>query len=169
MQYDGLFVPTSSSGVAPIKIIEQGNLTMHVRLHPGGTVDQAHIETPGELSANGTIHLIFDRLEGGIWTIQFAVYQSLLGSVKLGASSNATEFTCRTFTAPATPVFGSFDARYNFTVTNTASKCGFNKGSRDWALWTFIAIASFGGLLIVFTIFTCVINPWRKLIWYPPM
>ena len=142
---------------------------MHIFEHPDGTVQQAHIDTPGELNANGTIHLIFDRLEQGIWSIQFAVYGSLAGSPHLGVSSNATEFSCRSFTSPALPVFLQNEARFNNSATNTASKCGFNKGSRNWALYVFIAIASLGGAVIIFTILTCVINPWRKLIWYPPM
>lgn len=170
IQYDVLYVQDTAAGDVPaIRIFDSGNLTLHIRQYPDGTVDLGRIETPGALSANGTIHLKFDRLEQAEWTLQFAVYGALYGSPRLEVSSNATEFTCRSQTPPVEPIFLPNEARFNNTVTNTATKCGFNKGSRNWALYTYIAIASFAGAVIIFTIFTCAITPWRKVIWYPPM
>jgi hypothetical protein len=169
VKYDRLWVPDPPGGGTAISIPNTGNLTFHVRQYADLTVENGFVETPGTVSATGHVHLIFDRLEQGTWSIQYMIFGELLGSPQLAYSSNATEFTCRNQTAPPEPFFGQFEARFNTTVTNTATKCGFNKGSRNWALYAFIAIASFGGVVIIFTIFTCVINPWRKLIWYPPM
>lgn len=177
LKYDTLWVPAFTSGPS-ILLGASGNLTMHVRMvvdqvTGNGSVVQGDVVTTGLLDgASGSImHLTFDHLEQGIWSIQFARYGSAgNSSITVEMSSNATEYTCRTYTAPLPGnAFGDNSAFFNFTVTDTNPKCGFNKGSRDWALDTYIAIASLGGAIIIFTIFTCAITPWRKVIWYPPM
>lgn len=171
--YDTLIADTPSYSPYSILIPEGGNLTLHVDLqnlgNGSGVVRSGVFSSTAPISINGTVHLILDNLEQGQWVVQFATYDDgLVGTPSLGVSSNASQFTCRSFSNPETPVFRINEGTFNFNVTETNPKCGFNKGSRNWALYGYIGIASFGGLLIIFTIFTCAITPWRKAIWYPP-
>lgn len=169
MKLDHLVANTATVGLTPIIKQSNSNLTMHVVEFINGTVLNGQISSTGPVELNGTFHLIFDRLQPGTWGIKFASYDSYTGNPITSTAYNVTERTCRTFTDPLSEIFGPLEARYIFNVTSTNDKCGFNKGSRDWALYVYIAIGSFAGLLLFFSIVTLCVSPLRKAIWYPPM
>lgn len=172
MMYDTLSLPDTGAD-SSIFIPSYGNLTMHFWENTNGTLRQAYIVSNGTFEAqNGTVWLSFDNQEAGSWSIQLASYeggQVAASSPIVTAAFNLTQVNCRSQTTPTTTVFGDFEARYNYNVTSTRSKCGFAKGSRDWAMWIWCAIAGLGVLFIIFTIVTCCIHPLKKKIWYPPM
>lgn len=168
--YDTMIVPDFGTNAA-IQLPEFGNLTLHIYEYANGTLRQGNFSTPGIFEAtNGTVHLMFDNQERAAWSIQFATYGSLVGSPKLTVRTAASQYRCRAATTPASgTVFLDQEARYTYNVTNTRSRCGFAKGSRDWAMWIWCAIAGLGVLLIFFTIISCCIHPLKKKVWYPPM
>lgn len=166
--YDHLFVDYSGVDNA-ISVPAYGNLTMHVWEYTDGSLLQANFTTNGTFeSDNGTVYVAFDNQEQASWSIQLGTYNALVGAVKVSAGVNTTQTKCRSSTAP-TQVFFDQEARYTYNVTNTRTKCGFAKGSRDWAMWIWCAFAGLALLLIIFTIVSCCVHPLKKKIWYPPM
>lgn len=158
--YDELYIKKNSSQYY-LNLKNGGNLTIYVSLFKNNTGNHGTIVANGPVILNGNFHFYVLNLAPGNWEIPFINYNGYLGNSSISIYSAPSCYN----------ISHSFQKFYTHNATiylNVTGGSTFTKGSRNWVAWAFVGCFALAFIFVVFTITTCIVSSWRKLIWYPP-